>query len=78
MSSVFNTIFKPAEFIIKQAVTRAIGSWNVYTTGAIVSNIIITPDLHMCTLEEAKANHRWPSFKLIHTSIAAIHEHWWY
>ncbi|KAH7881926.1 hypothetical protein F5I97DRAFT_1932188 [Phlebopus sp. FC_14] len=30
----------------------------LYTTGAVIPNIIITTDLYMYTLEEVEANHR--------------------
>ncbi|KAH7890569.1 hypothetical protein F5I97DRAFT_1923015 [Phlebopus sp. FC_14] len=92
MSSACNTISKSAEVIIEQAVACALTSGKgaiyrqemqecvhaLYTTGAVIPNIIITTDFHMCTLEEAEANHQWPSFKLICTPMAAIHEHQWY
>ncbi|KAH7884845.1 hypothetical protein F5I97DRAFT_1831196 [Phlebopus sp. FC_14] len=50
----------------------------LYMTGAIVPNLIIAADLHMCMLEEAEANHQWSSFKLICTPMAATHNYWWY
>ncbi|KAH7881722.1 hypothetical protein F5I97DRAFT_1833126 [Phlebopus sp. FC_14] len=92
MSSVFNTIPKSTKVIIKQAIAHILTSGKgaiyrqemqgcahtLYMTGAVIPNIIITADLHMCTLEEVEANHRWPSFKLICTPTAAIYEHWWY
>ncbi|KAH7891051.1 hypothetical protein F5I97DRAFT_1923566 [Phlebopus sp. FC_14] len=89
MSSAFNTISKSAEVIIEQAITHALASGKgaiyrqemqecvhtLYMTGAIISNIIIAADLHICILEEAEVNHQWPSFKLIYTLTATIHEH---